>query len=161
MLQLLLLELFPSSGVAGMVFNIILLPWLVPSSGVAGIADDRIPSCCRLLYCPLSDPPVSCLSCTRLSILGLAALFLFSLVCPHLAFFSLCAPLSFSSHGRTTSVVFSVIFLEPCTTLVVPLMSSFRIFSPLVTPHIHLSIPISFTASRASCPLVVAQVSAP
>ena len=50
-----------------------------------------------LLSCPLSDQPLSCLSCMGLSILGLAVLFL-SLVCPHLAFL-LCAPLSFSSHG--------------------------------------------------------------
>ena len=56
---------------------------------------------------------------------------------------------------------FSVIFLDACTTLVVPLMFSFRIVSLLVTPHIHLSIRISFTSCRASCPLVVAQVSAP
>ena len=56
---------------------------------------------------------------------------------------------------------FSVIFLDACTTPVVPLMCSFRILSLLVTPHIHLSILISFTSSRASCPLVVAQVSAP
>ncbi len=58
-----------------------------------------------LLRCPLSTLPVSYLSYTHLYILCLAALFFFSLVCPHLAFFSLCAPLSFSSHGRTTSVV--------------------------------------------------------
>ena len=56
---------------------------------------------------------------------------------------------------------FSVIFLHSCTTLVVPLMCSFRIVSLLVTPHIHICILISFTSSRASCPLVVAQVSAP
>ena len=59
-----------------------------------------------LLRCPLSTLPVSYLSYMHLSILGLAYLFFFSLVCPHLAFFSLSAPLSFSSHGRTTSVVF-------------------------------------------------------
>ena len=35
---------------------------------------------------------------------------------------------------------FSILFLESCTTLVVPLMCSFRILSLLVTPHIHLSI---------------------
>ena len=40
---------------------------------------------------------------------------------------------------------FSVIFLDACTTIVVPLMCSFRILSLLVTPHIHLSILISFT----------------
>ena len=56
---------------------------------------------------------------------------------------------------------FSVIFLDACTTLVVPLMCSFRILSLLVTPHMHLSILISLTSSHASCPLVVAQVSAP
>ena len=56
---------------------------------------------------------------------------------------------------------FSVIFLEAYTALVVPLMCSFRILSLLVTPHIHLSILISFTSSCSSCPLVVAQVSAP
>ena len=56
---------------------------------------------------------------------------------------------------------FSIIFLDACTTLVVLQMCSFRILSLLVTPHIHLSILISFTSSRASCPLVVAQVSAP
>ena len=56
---------------------------------------------------------------------------------------------------------FSVIFLDACTTLVVPLMCLFWISSLLVTPHIHLSILISFTSSHASCPLVVAQVSAP
>ena len=56
---------------------------------------------------------------------------------------------------------FSVIFLNACTTLVVPLMCSFRILSLLDTPHIHLSILISFTSSRACCPLVVVQVSAP
>ena len=34
-------------------------------------------------------------------------------------------------------------------------MCSFRIVSLCVTPHTHLSILISFTSSRASCPLVV------
>ena len=53
---------------------------------------------------------------------------------------------------------FSIFFLDACTTLVVPRMCSFRILSLLVTPHIHLSILISFTSSRASCPLVVAHV---
>ena len=51
-----------------------------------------------LSCCPLSDPLLSCLSCMHLSIVGLAVLFFFSPVCPHLTFFSLCAPLSFSSH---------------------------------------------------------------
>ena len=48
---------------------------------------------------------------------------------------------------------FSVTFLDACTTLAVPIMCSFRILSLLVTPHIHLSILISFTSSRASCPI--------
>ena len=56
---------------------------------------------------------------------------------------------------------FSVIFLDACTTLFVPLMCTFRILCLRVTPHIQLSILVSFTSSRASCPLVVAQVSAP
>ena len=56
---------------------------------------------------------------------------------------------------------FSIIFLDACTILVVPLMCSFRILSLIVTPHIHLSILISFSSRRASCHLVVAQVSAP
>ena len=45
-------------------------------------------------------------SCMHLSIVGLAVLFLFSPVCPQLAFFSLCAPLSLSSHGRTLQSFF-------------------------------------------------------
>ena len=55
----------------------------------------------------------------------------------------------------------SVIFLDACTTFVVPRMCSFLILSFLVTPHIHLSILISFTSILDSCRLVVAQVSAP
>ena len=39
----------------------------------------------------------------------------------------------------------SVIFVDACSTLVVPLMCSFRILSLRVTPHIHLSILASFT----------------
>ena len=56
---------------------------------------------------------------------------------------------------------FSVIFLDACTTLVVPLMCSFRMLSLLVTPHIYLSIRISFSSSRDYCPLVVTHVSTP
>ena len=70
-----------------------------------------------LLRCPLSAPPLSYLSYTHLSTVGLAALFFFSLVCPHLAFFSLCAPLSSSPHGRKYHLSrFSVFFLDACTT---------------------------------------------
>ena len=132
------------------------VPGLSRHLGYGRLASSSILPC--LLRCPLSTLPVSYLSYTHLSILGLAALFFFSLVCLHLAFFSRCAPLSFSSHGR---MVFPVIFFNSWTTLVVPLMCSFRILSLLVTPHILLSILISFTSSRASRPLVVAQVSAP
>ena len=111
-----------------------------------------------LLCCPLSDQLLSCFSYMHLSILGLAVLFFFSLVHPHRSsilltmcssFILLTWPYHFSR--------FSIIFLDACTTL----MCSFRILSLLATPHIHLSILISFTSSRASCPLVVAQVSAP
>ena len=56
---------------------------------------------------------------------------------------------------------FSLIFLDACIILVIPPMCSIRMLSLLVTPPIHLSILISFTSSRASCPLVAAQVSAP
>ena len=56
-----------------------------------------------LLSCPLSDPSLSCLSCMRLSILGLAALLFFSLVFPHLAFFSL------QSCPATTRLVITLI----------------------------------------------------
>ena len=55
----------------------------------------------------------------------------------------------------------SVIFLEACTTLVVPRMCSFLILSLHVTPHIHRSILISVTSIRFSCLFVVAHVSAP
>ena len=52
---------------------------------------------------------------------------------------------------------FSVIFLDACTD---HSCSPSNVFiSDLVTPHIHLSILISFTSSRASCPRAVAQVS--
>ena len=85
---------------------ILLHPWLVPSSGIAGspyscLASSSTLTC--LLYCFISAPPLSCLSYTHFSTLGLASLFFFSLACPHLAFFPLCAPLLFSSHGHTTS----------------------------------------------------------
>ena len=58
-----------------------------------------------LLCCPISALPLSYLSYTHLSTLCLASFF-FSLECPHLALFSLCATHSFSLHGRTTSVLY-------------------------------------------------------
>ena len=105
------------------------------------------------LLCPLSAPPVSYLSHKHLSNLGLASLFFFSLACPHIGLLSSSWPYHFSR--------FSVIFLDACATLVVPLMCSFR--SDHIPPYhsAHLSILISFTSSCASCPLVVAHVSAP
>ena len=78
-----------------------------------------------ILRCSLSTLHVSYI--IGMSILGSTALFFFSLVCPHLTFFSLCPPLSFSSHVRPPHFsIFSGILLDTCTTLVVPLMCSFR-----------------------------------
>ena len=45
---------------------------------------------------------------------------------------------------------FSVIFLDAFTTLIGPLMCSFRFLSLLVTSHIHLNILISITSSNSS-----------
>ena len=56
---------------------------------------------------------------------------------------------------------FSVIVWTLAPLLLSHLMCSFRILSLLVTLHIHISILISFTSSRDSCPLVVAHVSVP
>ena len=59
-----------------------------------------------LLRCPLSFSPACVVSLLHASFhLRFGSFFFFSLVCPHLAFFSLCAPVSFCSHGRTTTVV--------------------------------------------------------
>ena len=121
-----------------------------------------------LSCCPLSDPPLSCLSCMHRSIVGVAVLFFFV----HVSLSHLFPGMSTSNILLTmcSSFIlftwpyhfsrFSVIYVDACTTVVVPLMFSFRIVSLLVTPHIHLSILISFTSSRASCPLVVALLSA-
>ena len=94
-----------------------------------------------LLCCPLSAPPLLYSTCPPK-------------IFPVLLFHSLHMAVPLQSFV-------SIIFLDACTTLVVPLMCSFRILSLLVTPHIHLSILISFTSSRASRLLVVAQVYAP
>ena len=59
---------------------------------------------------PTSSQQSSCLCYMHLFIVGLVPIFFFSLVCPHPAFFSLHASLSFSSHGRTTSVVSPLFF---------------------------------------------------
>ncbi len=56
--------------------------------------------------------------------------------------------------------ILSAIFLEACTTLVVPRKCSFLILSWLVIPCIHLSILISFTLILFSNRFVVVNVSA-
>ena len=78
---------------------------------------------------------------------SLAMFFFLSLVCPHLAFFSLNAPLSSLTHGHTNSVVFCNFLGRlhhscPSNVFISDLI-------PL-TPHIHLSILISFISSRVS-----------
>ena len=87
-----------------------------------------------LLSCPLSDPPLSCLSCMGFSILGLAALFFFSLVCPHLAFLSLCAPLSFSSRGYRPLQLFFCNFLGCLHHFCYPASSLNVFISDLIPP---------------------------
>ena len=67
----------------------LLHPWRVTSSGVAGIADDLLRPCFLSVVLSHFSPALSYLSHTQLSILHLAALFFFSLVCRHLAFFFL------------------------------------------------------------------------
>ena len=121
------------SGVAGIAGD------LIPPccSGVAGIAGDLIPPCCPVCCVVLTQPRLCqlYLYCTHLSSFGLASLYFFFLLCPHLPFFSLCAPLSSSSHHFNSR--FSVLFLDAWswTTLVVPLMCSCWILSLLVTPN--------------------------
>ena len=81
-------------------------PGLSHHLGSPVIADDCIHPCRPVCRVVLFQTHLCHVSCMHLSIVGLAVLFFFSPVSPHLTFFSLCAPLSFSSHGRTTSVVF-------------------------------------------------------
>ena len=130
---------------------LLLLPWLVQSSGVAGIADDLIHPCCPVCRVVLFQTHL----CHGMSLLhasfhrrfgrhpllvpGMSTSNILRTMCS--SFILLSWPYHFSH--------FSVIFLDACTTLVVPLMCSFQIISLLVTPHIHLSILISFTFSRA------------
>ena len=51
---------------------------------------------------------------------------------------------------------FSVIFFVADATFTVPLTCSFLVLSFFVTPHIHLSILVSFTSSLLSWPFVLA-----
>ena len=100
-----------------------------------------------LSCCPLSDPPLSCLSCMHLSIGRFGRpLLLFPGMSTSNILLTMCSSfilLTWPYHFTR----FSVIFLDACSTLGVPLMCSFWILSLLVTPHIHLSILISFTSS--------------
>ena len=85
-------------------------------------------------------------------------LLLFSPVCPHLTFFSPCAPLSFFSHDRTTSVV-SLSFSWMLAQLLLSLYCvHFRLY-----PSLSLRTSISASSSHLLlvvllCPLVVAHV---
>ena len=81
----------------------LLRPWLVSSSGVADcLSYSPILPC--FLRRPHSTPLLSYLSYTHLSTVGLAALFFFSLVCPHLAFFSLFILITWPYHFSHVSV---------------------------------------------------------
>ena len=81
----------------------LLRPWLVSSSS----------SILPFVALSLSTSPLSYLSYTHLSILGLASLFFFSLVCAHLAFFSLDVLLFRSPHMAVPHQCrFSIIFLD-------------------------------------------------
>ena len=133
---------------------LLLLPWLVPSSGVAGIADDLIPPCCPVCRVVLFQPHFCHVSLAASFHLRFGRpLLLFPGISTSNILLTMCSSfilLTWPYHFSR----FSVIFLDACTTPVVPLMCSFRILSLLVTPHIHLSILISFTSSRASFPLL-------
>ena len=143
--------------------SVLLITVLSSSSLACPVISGRRYSClsyssmlpCLLCY-PVSVPPLSYLYYTHLFglylrlVTGMSTSNILLNTCS--SFILIAWPYHFSR--------FSVIFLDVSTTLVVPLMCSFWILSLLVTPHIHLSILISFTSSRASCPLVVAQVSA-
>ena len=111
-----------------------------------------------VLLGPLSASHVSYFSYVHIYTLGLATPVSFSFVCPHQACCSLCASISSSSHDSTTWNVFRSCYW----TLALLLLSAWRvrISSMLVTRHSRLSILISFTSSRASCPFFVAQICA-
>ena len=127
---------------------ILLCPWLVPSSSIMFC----------LLSCPLS---VLChLSFRHLSTLGLVALFVCSLVCPHLAFFSLSVSLSSSSHGRPLESFFCT-FLGRLSNVKVNhiLMHCCHIAGTLPSWLVTVALAsISVTSSVVTCPLVASQI---
>ena len=115
-----------------------------------------------LSCCPLSDPPLSCLSCMHLSIVGLAVLFFFSPVCPHLTLFSLYMLLFHSPHMAVPLQSFFCNFLGrlhhsccPSNVFISDRIPPCHSAHPYQHPH------LIYFSSRASCPLVVAHVSAP
>ena len=141
----------------------LLHPWLVPSSiwgrRYSWLASSSILPC--LLCCPLSTLPVSYIYIHASFHLRFGRpLLLFPGMSTSSILLTMCSYLILLTWPYNFSRC-SVIFFDAWTNLGVPLMCSFWIWSLLVTPHIHLSILTSFTSSRASCPLVVAQVSAP
>ena len=131
--------------------RLLLRPWLILSSGVAGVADDRISPCCPVCCVVLFQPHL----CQILSLFqasfylwfcrplllfpGMSTSNILLTMCS--SFILLTWPYHFSS--------FSVIVLDTCATLVVPLVCSFPILCFLATPHIHISTLISFTYSCA------------
>ena len=144
------------------VFTLILLfLWLFPSSGVAAMVVDRLFQVSPVsfialshsysLHVPLAHILPPCLWSPSLPFPGIA--FVITLLTTLSSSILMTCPYHFS--------LLSVIFLDACTTFVVPRMCSFLILSFLVPPHIYLIILISFTSILDSCRLVVAQVSAP
>ena len=83
-------------------FFLLLRPWLFPSSGVAGTAVYLLPPCCPLCCVVLFRSCLCHISLTRFFPSYVWPPYSFPLVCPYLAFLSLCAPLSSSSHGHNT-----------------------------------------------------------
>ena len=126
---------------------------------VAGIADLLLPPLCPVCCVVLFQPRLYHISLLHVYVhlrFGFSFL-LFSGMC-HLAFVSLCGPLSFSSHGRTTPVVFPVICLDACDTHSCCLSNVF--ISNLIPPchsthpshHLHLIYFLSRFLSSRCCP---------
>ena len=139
--------------------HLLLFLWLFPSSGVAAMVVDRL-----FPVSPVSFIALSQSYSLHVPLAHILSPCLWSHISPGIAFVITLSTMWSSSILMTCPYHFSllsVIFLDACTTFVVPRMCSFLILSFLVTPHIHLSILISFTSILDSCRLVVAQVSAP